>query len=69
MDNKCVSTLESNEAKTKVTNTEIVVHGTADKPYFELKYTTMDGEIHIGYSSYDLNNVFRWKEECFEIVK
>lgn len=68
MDNKCVSKLKSNEVKTKVINAEIVVHGTVDKPYFELKYTTMDGEIHIGYSSYELNNVFGWKDECFEIV-
>ena len=43
--------------------------GTVGRPYFELKYTTLDGETHIGYSSYFLPNVFRWRDELFEIVK
>ena len=54
--------------KIKVTNAEIVVHGTVAKPYYEIKYFTLDGECHIGYSSYDLKNVFGWLEECFEVV-
>lgn len=59
----------SNETKIKVTSAEIVVHGTADKPYFEIKYYDIaDGKCHIGYSSYNLNYVFDWLKECFEIV-
>lgn len=55
--------------KVKAKNVEIVVHGTAEKPYYEIKYFDLsDGQYHIGYSSYDLDNVFRWREECFEIV-
>jgi len=57
------------EEKVKVTRLEIIVTGTKDKPYFEIKYKELGKEdYNIGYSSYDLNNVFAWKEECFEIV-
>lgn len=56
-------------SKIKVTSAEIVVHGTSDKPYYEVKYFDIsDGEYHIGYGSYDLKNVFQWINECFEIV-
>lgn len=55
--------------KIKVTSLEIIVTGTKDKPYFEIKYKVVGKEdYNIGYSSYDLNNVLNWKEECFEIV-
>ena len=57
------------EEKIKVTSLEIIVTGTKDKPYFEIKYKEVRKEdYNIGYSSYDLNNVFGWKEKCFEIV-
>ena len=56
--------------KTKVTELEIIVTGKKEKPYFEIKYKEV-GKKHynIGHSSYDLNNVFAWRDECFEIVK
>ena len=61
--------IERLEEKIKVTNLEIIVTGTKDKPYFEIKYKEVGKkDYNIGYSSYDLNNVFSWKEECFEIV-
>ena len=48
---------------------EIVVHGTVENPYYEIKYLVIgEDEYRIGYSSYDINNVFGWLEECFEIV-
>lgn len=57
------------DPKIKVKSAEIVVHGTADRPYFEIKYYDIaDGKCHIGYSSYSLNYVFDWLKECFEIV-
>ena len=57
------------KAKIKVTSAEIIVHGTAEKPYYEIKYREVGGsEYRIGYSSYNLNNVFEWLNECFEIV-
>lgn len=66
-----LSSIQANEKneKVKVSSAEIIVHGTIEKPYYEIKYFDLsDGQYHIGYSSYDLNNVFRWREECFEIV-
>lgn len=55
--------------KIKVTSVEIVVHGTVEKPYYEIKYLVIgECEYRIGYSSYDLKNVFGWLKECFEIV-
>ena len=57
------------EEKIKVTSLEIIVTGTKAKPYFEIRYKEVGKKDYsIGYSSYDLNNVFEWKEECFEIV-
>lgn len=61
---------DSKDEKIKVTSAEIVVHGTVNKPYYEIKYYKLnDGECHIGYSSYKLSNVFEWLEECFDLVK
>lgn len=69
MDNMCSMGLESNGCKKeKVKSLEIIVEGTIDKPYFEIRYITLDDEVRIGYGSYDLRNVFGWKEECFEII-
>lgn len=71
METKCGASQTVNENnKIKATSAEIVVHGTADKPYYEIKYyDATNGECHIGYSSYDLQNVFQWREECFEILQ
>ena len=55
--------------KIKVKDLDIIVTGTANKPYFEIKYVLLDGTTHIGYSSYNLNNVFDWKENCFDVCK
>lgn len=72
MNNLCNETTGTNDSeniKIKVTSAEIVAHGTADKPYYEIKYYRLDdGECHIGYSSYELSYVFRWLDECFDIV-
>ena len=64
------STINSPIEKVKVTELEIVVTGTKEKPYFNIKYKEVGKEDYdIGYSSYDLNNVFNWKGECFELVE
>ena len=53
----------------KVTNAEIVERDIAGKPYYEIKYNDVsDGKCHVGYGSYNLQNVQRWLKECFEIV-
>ena len=55
--------------KIKVTSLEIIVTGKREKPYFEIKYKEVGKrDYKIGYSSYDLNNVFAWRDEFFEIV-
>lgn len=63
-------TIEKPAEKTKVTSFEIIVTGTIEKPYFESKYKEVGKEnYNIGYSSCNLNTVFGWRDECFEIVK
>lgn len=55
--------------KVKVEEAEIVVHGTVDKPYFEIKYREIGKkDYNIGYSSYDIRNVFGWLESEFDVV-
>lgn len=57
------------KVRIKVKSAEIVVHGTAEKPYYEIKYHCIDKEeCNVGYSSYNLNNVFKWLNECFDII-
>ena len=56
--------------KTKVTEAEIIVHGTVDKPYFEIMYHEVGKSYNsIGFGSYILENVFKWKDEYLEIVE
>lgn len=54
--------------KIKVTYAEIVVHGTKEKPYFEIKYIDENypDVIKIGFSSYNLETVFGYLENYFE---
>ena len=67
--NETERSINRENKKIKVTSAEIVVHGTVEKPYYEIKYLVIgEDEYRIGYSSYDLKNVFGWLEECFEIV-
>lgn len=55
--------------KIKVTSLEIIVTGKVEKPYYEIKYKEVGKrDYKIGYSSYVLNNVFAWRDECFEVV-
>lgn len=56
--------------KIKVTKAEIIVHGTVDKPYFAIRYHEVGKSYdNIGFGSYILENVFKWKDEDLEIVK
>lgn len=56
------------EKRIKVRSADIVVRGTLEKPYYEIKYQTTDGEWHMGYSSRKLEYVFWWLDNCFEII-
>ena len=56
--------------KIKVSSAEIVVNGTKEKPYFEIKYFDLsDNEMHIGFSSYKLDVVFGYLEKYFDIAE
>lgn len=58
------------DEKIKVTFLEIIVTGKKEKPYFNIMYKEVgERDYHIGYSSYNLDFVFAWRDECFEIVK
>lgn len=54
----------------RVVEKEIIVGGSASKPYYEIKYR-MPGEedYHVGYGSYCLEYVFEWFDSCFEMVE
>lgn len=67
---ECRMCKKNENKKVKVTEAEIVVHGILEKPYFEIRYLEVGKkEYNVGYSSYDLKNVFGWLNEEFEIVK
>lgn len=69
MTEKNISMRSCREKKTKVSSLDIIVTGSADKPYFSIKYYDLsDKSWHIGFSSYDLNNVIKWKKEYLEII-
>lgn len=56
--------------RTKVDKAMIIVAGTKEKPYFEILYHEIGKEYdNIGFGSYNLNNVFDWKEQYLEVVK
>lgn len=60
---------ENDDTKNKVTSLEIIVRMINKKPYYEIKYKKV-GEYysHVGYSSFNIDNVLKWRDECFEIV-
>ena len=60
---------ENDDTKNKVTSLEIIVRMIDNKPYYEIKYKKV-GEYyyHIGYSSFNIDNVLKFRDECFEIV-
>ena len=60
---------KANINKIKTSSAEIVVHRTKEKPYYEIKYFDLsDNEVHIGYSSYNLDTVFEYLKKYFDIV-
>ena len=45
---------------------EIIVEGTAEEPYFSIRYIdSKDGMCYVGFGSYCLENVFQWLKEYF----
>ena len=61
---------DSKTERIKVSCLDIIVTMIEKKPYYEIKYKEIGEDYyHVGYSSYKLENVLAWKDECFEIVK
>lgn len=60
---------ENKGNKLVVDNIEVIVRGARNKPYYEIKYREVgNDDYNVGFGSYDLNNVLKWKEEEFEVV-
>lgn len=60
---------ENDDTKNKVTSLEIIVRMIDNKPYYEIKYKKVDEDYYqVGYSSFNIDNVLKWRDECFEFV-
>lgn len=61
--------INKKDEKIKVKSLDIIVNPLSDKPYYEIKYMKIDEKYyHVGYSSFDLNNVLAWKDQYFIVV-
>lgn len=61
---------DSKTERIKVSYLEIIVTMIGKKPYYEIKYKKIQEDYyHVGYSSYKLENVLTWRDECFEVVR
>ena len=70
----CISreAASANERKRKIKTqfARIVVGGTPERPCYNIWYfDPADGEYHIGFGSYCLDNVFNWLAEEFEVTE
>lgn len=67
-----VSDEKENSGKTRVSELYIIVEegiSTAEKPYYSLLYKEVGADHRtIGYGSYSLRQVLKWKKEVFEKV-
>lgn len=61
---------ENKKNKLVVDDIDVIVRGgIVDKPYYEIRYREVGKDYYcVGFGSYDLNNVLKWKEEEFEVV-
>lgn len=61
---------ENKKNKLVVDDIDVIVRGgIVDKPYYEIRYREVGKDYYcVGFGSYYLNNVIRWKDEEFEIV-
>lgn len=56
--------------KIKTSEIMIIVGGSADEPYYSIRYyDLLDKSWHVGFSSYCLSYVMDWKKLYFEIVE
>lgn len=69
---ECIRTAarDSKTERIKVSCLDIIVTMIGKKPYYEIKYKEIGEDYyHVGYSSYKLENVLAWRDECFELVR
>lgn len=67
--NCATSEIKDDPIKIQVTSIDVIVRKINGIPYYEIKYMKLGEDYyHIGYSSYDMETVFRWKDEYFELV-
>lgn len=60
---------ENDDTKSKVTSLETIVRMADNKPYYEIKYKKVGEDYyHVGCSSFNIDNVLKWRDECFELV-
>lgn len=60
---------ENDDTKNKVTSLEIIVRMIDNNPYYEIKYKKVGEDYyHVGYSSFNIDNVLKWRDECFELA-
>lgn len=53
----------------RVEYADVIARIMGEKPYYEIKYKSIkDGEVHVGYGSYDSNNVFAWLKRNFVVA-
>lgn len=56
--------------KIKTPFAKIIIEGSIEEPYYSiLWWDEIKGECNIGFSSYCLDNVYKWYEEEFETVE
>ena len=53
--------------KNKVNNVEIISELVGKKIYYSIRYS-IDGDIYVGYSSYNIDIVLNYIKEYFEII-
>lgn len=62
--------VEMENERMKVSHLDIIVTMIDKKPYYEIKYKEIGSNHYsVGYSSYKLENVLSWRDECFEVVE
>ena len=60
---------ENDDIKNEVASLEIIVSMIGNEPYYEIKYKKVGEDYyHVGYSSFNIDNVLKWRDECFELV-
>lgn len=62
--------VEMENERMKVSHLDIIVTMIDKKLYYEIKYKEIGSNHYsVGYSSYKLENVLSWRDECFEVVE